>query len=410
MIPARTWLAIVLRQRAVAALVLGTLAGWLLGPAAGAWLGPLGALYLTLLQMAIVPLVFFAVIDAVPLLHGRLAEMQSGARTFAWFACTAVLAVGAGLLVGAVLQPGGSAALPADAGSSAPHATLGPVQALLDLVPANPFAALADGRLLQIVCFAGLFGAALAKLGERTQSLRLGVGQAGEAMGQVTRFVLALMPLGIFGLVAVRVGTHGVGGLLPMAYFALALYVACALHMVAVYGGLLLAHGLDPLKFFRGAAPALRVSFVRSSSAAALPLSLQAAIDRLGVDRGYATQAVPLGTVVKMDGCAAIYPALAVLFAAQLYGIELGFAQYTAILLAAVLGGFGTAGVPATSTVMVVLVLSAAGLPLEVLGLLLAIDRILDPMRTMTNVAGQVLVPVLVARERGYTGPRADTG
>ena len=168
-----------------------------------------------------------------------------------------------------------------------------------------------------------------------------------------------------------------------------------------VYGGLLLAHGLNPLKFFRGAAPGMQVAFVSSSSLASMPVALRSVTHNLGVNRDYAAFAVPLGATIKMDGCGAIYPTLAAVFIAQYFGIELSFAQYAAILLASVLGSFGTAGVPGTAVVMATVVLSAAGLPLEGLGLLLAIDRILDMMRTMTNVTGQMLVPVLVARETG---------
>jgi Na+/H+-dicarboxylate symporter len=177
--------------------------------------------------------------------------------------------------------------------------------------------------------------------------------------------------------------------------------VACALHIVVVYSGLLLAHGLNPLKFFRGAASAMQVAFVASSSFAALPVSLRSATHNHGVDRDYAAFAVPLGASIKMDGCGAIYPALAAVFIAQYMGIELSLSQYVVIALASVLGSFGTAGVPGTAVIMATVVLSAAGLPLEAIGYLYAIDRVLDMMRTMTNVTGQMLVPVLVAKETG---------
>ncbi|MEN1942843.1 cation:dicarboxylase symporter family transporter, partial [Luteimonas sp. MJ293] len=135
--------------------------------------------------------------------------------------------------------------------------------------------------------------------------------------------------------------------------------------------------------------------------------ALRSATHNLGVDKDYAAFAVPLGASIKMDGCGAIFPAMAAVFAAQYYGIELSAAQYMIILLASVLGSFGTAGVPGTAVVMATVVLSAAGLPLEVLGILLAIDRILDMMRTMTNVTGQMLVPVLVAKETGLLDQEA---
>ncbi len=394
------WLQIPFWQRVAGAFVLGALVGWLMGPAAGIWLQPLGTLYVNLIRMIAVPLVFFAVINAVSALHGQQSVAALGGRTFAWFAITATLAVGVGLLVAWVFNPGVGVSLepPAD---FAPREVPTPVEVLLGIVPTNPFAALAEGKILQVIFFAGLLGFALVKLGDRTGGLRKIVGEASDAMIQVTRFVLEMTPLGTFGLIAALVGTYGFEKLLPLGNFVIALYVACALHIVFVYGGLLLAHGLNPLKFFRGAAAGMQVAFVSSSSFASLPVSLRCTTYNLGVNKDYAAFAVPLGASIKMDGCGAIYPALAAIFAAQYYGIELSYAQYVAILFASVLGSFGTAGVPGTAVVMATVVLTAAGLPLQVLGILLAIDRILDMMRTMTNVTGQMLVPVLVARQTG---------
>ena len=394
------WFRIAFWKRVAGGFVLGALAGWLLGPAAETWLQPLGTLYVNLIRMIAVPLVFFAVMNAVSALHGQQSMATLGGRTFGWFAVTATIAVGVALGAAFLFNPGVGVTLTAPVDYQ-PRDVPTPVQVLLDIVPTNPFAALAEGRILQVIFFAGLVGFALVKLGDRTEGLRRLIGQASDVMIQVTRFVLEITPIGTFGLIAGLVGTYGFERLLPLGNFVIALYVACAFHIVVVYGGLLLTHGLSPLKFFRGAGPAMQVAFVSSSSFAAMPAAIRSVTHGLGVNRDYAAFAVPLGASIKMDGCGAIYPTLAAIFAAQYYGIELSFAQYVAILLASVLGSFGTAGVPGTAVVMATVVLSAAGLPLEVLGILLAIDRILDMMRTMTNVTGQMLVPVLVARETG---------
>ena len=397
----KAWLAIPFWQRVLAGFVLGALAGWLMGPAAQTWFGPLGTVYVNLIRMIAVPLVLFAVVNAVASLHGQKSVAALGGRTFLWFAATAALAVCVGLVVGLVLKPGvglGGLEIPAD---FTPREVPTPVQVLLDVVPTNPFRALADGRILQVIFFAGLLGFALVKLGERTARLRALAGEASEAMIQVTRFVLEMTPLGTFGLIAGLVGSYGFEKLLPLGNFVFALYLACALHIVLTYGGLLLAHGLNPLKFFRGAAAGMQVAFVSSSSFASMPVAMRCATHNLGVDKDYAAFAVPLGASIKMDGCGAIYPALTSVFVAQYFGLDLSLDQYFVILLASVLGSFGTAGVPGTAIVMVTLVLSAAGLPLEGIALLVAIDRVLDMMRTMTNVTGQMLVPVLVAKETG---------
>jgi Na+/H+-dicarboxylate symporter len=395
------WFRIPFWQRVMGAFTLGALVGWLMGPAAGTWLQPLGTVYVNLIRMIATPLVFFAVINAVASLHGQKSVATLGGKTFLWFAATAALAVGVGLGVAFLTNPGLGVGELQMAEDYVPREVPGVVQVLLDVVPKNPFAALAEGKILQVIFFAGLLGFALVRLGERTAGLRKLVGEASEAMIQVTRFVLEFTPIGTFGLIAALVGTYGFERLLPLGNFVFALYLACALHIVFVYGSLLLAHGLNPLKFFRGAAPGMQVAFVSSSSFASLPVALRAVTHNLGVNRDYAAFAVPLGASIKMDGCGAIYPALASIFIAQYFGIELSATQYLVILLASVLGSFGTAGVPGTAVVMATVVLSAAGLPLEGLGFLLAIDRVLDMMRTMTNVTGQMLVPVLVAKEEG---------
>lgn len=415
---ATAWLRIPFWQRVLAGFVLGALAGWLMGPAADTWFGPLGDVYVNLIMMIAIPLVFFAVVSAVGSLHGQKSIVALGGRTFAWFAVTAVLAVCVGLVAGWVMQPGAGVGALQIASDYKPKQVPGPLDVLFNIVPQNPFRAFSaitsgktadgmnvlvpsNGTILQVIFFAGLIGFAFVKLGERTASLRKLTGEASETMIQVTRFVLEFTPLGTFGLIAALVGTYGFEKLLPLGSFVIALYVACAFHIVVVYGGLLLAHGLNPLKFLRGAAPAMQVGFVASSSFAAMPVSLRASVHNHGVDRDYAAFAVPLGASIKMDGCGAIYPALAAVFIAQYTGIELSLAQYLIIVLASVLGSFGTAGVPGTAVIMATVVLSAAGLPLEAIGYLYAIDRVLDMMRTMTNVTGQMLVPVLVAKETG---------
>ncbi|NDK39908.1 dicarboxylate/amino acid:cation symporter [Pseudoxanthomonas gei] len=412
------WFKIPFWQRVLAGFVLGVLAGWAFGPSAETWFGPLGDLYVTLIKMIAVPLVFFAVINAVSSLHGQKSIAALAGRTFAWFAFTAVLAVVVGLVFGLVIRPGEGVGVLQVASDYKPKQAPGVVDVLLNIVPANVFQALSgaatakttdgtsvlvprNGTVLQVIFFAGLVGFAFVRLGEKTANLRRLAGEASETMIQITRFVLEFTPLGTFGLIAALVGGYGFEQLRPLLTFVIALYAACAFHIIVVYSGLLLAHGLNPLKFFRGAAPAMQVGFVASSSFAAMPASLRSVTHNHGVNRDYAAFAVPLGASIKMDGCGAIYPALAAVFIAQYTGIELSWSQYLIIALASVLGSFGTAGVPGTAVIMATVVLSAANLPLEAIGFLYAIDRILDMMRTMTNVTGQMLVPVLVAKETG---------
>ena len=412
------WFRIRFWKRVLAGFVLGALAGWAMGPAAETWFGPLGDLYVTLIKMIAIPLVFFAVINAIASLHGQKSVAALGGRTFVWFAITAALAVGVGLTVGTVMQPGiGVGTLQVDP-DYVPRDVPSPIRVLLDVVPSNPFYALAGigtrvnaagetvlaadrGSILPVIFFAALLGFAMVKLGERVAGARKIVGEMSEIMIQVTRFVLEVTPIGTFGLIAGLVGAYGFEKLLPLGKFVIALYVACAIMIVVVYTALLLVHGLNPVKFFRGAAPGMQVAFVSSSSFASIPAAMRSITHNLGVEKNYASFAVPLGASIKMDGCGAIYPALCALFISQYTGTPLSADQYFIVMLASVLGSFGTAGVPGTAVIMATVVLSAAGLPLETIGYLYAIDRVLDMMRTMTNVTGQMLVPVIVAKETG---------
>ena len=276
------WFRIPFWQRVVAGFVLGALAGWAFGPSAETWFGPLGDLYVTLIKMIAIPLVFFAVINAVSSLHGQKSVAALGGRTFLWFVITAVLAVGVGLAVGIVVQPGvGVTTLQVDP-NYVPKDVPSPIQVLLNVVPSNPFQALTGigttknaagetvlaagkGSILPVIFFAMLLGFAMVKLGDRVAGARKLAGEASEVMIQVTRFVLEVTPIGTFGLIAALVGAYGFEKLLPLLSFVGALYLACALHIVFVYSGLLLAHGLNPIKFFRGAAAGMQVAFISSS-------------------------------------------------------------------------------------------------------------------------------------------------
>ena len=213
-------------------------------------------------------------------------------------------------------------------------------------------------------------------------------------------WVIRLTPLGTAGLLGTAVARYGWDALAQLGWFAAAIYLGLLLVLFVVYPVLLLTNGIAPRRFFAAAWPAIQLGFVSRSSIGTLPVTEEVVTERLGVPRAYASFAVPLGATTKMDGCAAIYPAISALFVAQFYGIALGPTDYLLIAFVSVLGSAATAGVTG-ATVMLTLTLSTLGLPLEGAGLLLAIDPILDMGRTAVNVAGQALVPLLVAKREG---------
>jgi Na+/H+-dicarboxylate symporter len=394
------WFTRPLWQRTAAGFLLGIIAGLLAGPQATVWFKPLGDVYLNLVRMVVVPLVFFTIASSVATLAQAGNVARLGLRTLAWFVITSAIAVFVGFAFGHLVDPGlGLQGLPL--GEVKPRAIPSPLDVLIGIVPTNPVKAFAEGNVLQILFFAGLVGAALVALGDRAADTRRLIDQGAAVIFRITRWVLQLTPIGTFGLIAWVVGRYGLASLAPLAKFILAMYLACLFHIVVVYGGLIKAHGLSATRFFRGVLPAQQMAFATSSSLATLPMTLRSTVERLGVPQAYASFAVPLGANVKMDGCGAIYPAIASIFIAQYFGLELSLTQYVLIGLTAVLGSLGTAGVPGTSIVMLTLTLNTAGLPLEGIGYIVAIDRVVDMMRTATNVTGQALVPVLVAKEEG---------
>ena len=213
-------------------------------------------------------------------------------------------------------------------------------------------------------------------------------------------WIIRLTPIGTAGLIGTAVARNGWDALAGLGWFAFAVYLGLALVLFVVYPALLVFNGLSVRRFFAAVWPAIQLGFVSRSSIGTLPVTEEVTTRGLGVPAAYASFAVPLGATTKMDGCAAIYPAIAALFVAQFYGIALGPTDYLLIAFVSVLGSAATAGMTG-ATVMLTLTLSTLGLPLEGAGLLLAIDPILDMGRTAVNVAGQALVPHIVAAREG---------
>jgi Na+/H+-dicarboxylate symporter len=411
------------------------LAGLVLGAALGfvargyqvhwltATLTQIGTIFVQLLQVAVPPLVFTAIVVSIANLRQVTNAARLAGQTLLWFMITSLIAVVIGIVIGVITNPGLHATL-----STKGAAYHGPSGTWLDflqsIVPANPLglgAHTADGditlsfNVLQIVVLAVVVGAAALAAREKAEPF-LGFTRSALSVVQIALWwIIRLAPLGTLGLIGNAVATYGWGLLAPLATFTIDVYVGCAIVLFGVYTILIRAHGLNPIKFFTGAWPAIQLGFVSRSSVGTMPLTQQVAIRNLGVPQRYASFAVPLGATTKMDGCAAIYPALAAITVAQLFGVHLGIGHYVLIAFVSVVGSAATAGLTG-AVVMLTLTLSTLGLPLEGVGLLLAIDPILDMMRTATNVAGQALVPTIVAKREGildqavFNAPRRSEG
>lgn len=407
------------------ALVLGVALGVLArgmgpGPFDGdswltATLDGVGSTFVQLLRVAVPPLVFTAIVVSIAQLREVANAARLATRTLVWFAITSLIAVSIGIGLGVLTNPGLGTAL--DTGAAQAPETQGSwTDFLSSLVPSNVLGvAVDDGELsfnvLQIVVLAIVVGVAVLRVGEKAEPFLAFARSALEIVQKVLWWIIRLAPIGTVGLLGNAVASYGWDLLAPLATFTVAVYVGCALVLFVVYPLLAWAHGLNPLKFFTGAWPAIQLGFVSRSSVGTMPLTQRVTEQNLGVPREYASFAVPIGATTKMDGCAAIYPALAAIFVAQVFGVPLGFTDYLLIVFVSVVGSAATAGLTG-AVVMLTLTLSTLGLPLAGVGLLLAIDPILDMIRTATNVAGQALVPTIVAKREGildlerYSAPR----
>ncbi|USI73180.1 dicarboxylate/amino acid:cation symporter [Sphingomonas morindae] len=397
--------------------LLGMAAGLALGlavrlsGASGEWLHLIGQIFVQLLKALVPPLVFTAIVASIAALRDLENAARLVAHTLGWFALTALIAVSIGIALGLLIQPGLHAGVDA-AALHAPSTTGAWLDFLKGLVPANMLGltastSLANGEastalsfnVLQIIVAAIAIGAAAVRVGEPGAPFLAFNASALAIFRRLLRWVLALTPIGTAALIGDAVVRYGWEALSALGAFAGAIYLGLALVLLCVYPLLLALNGLNPLRFFATAWPAIQLGFVSRSSVGALPVT-ETVVERLGVPRAYAAFAVPLGATTKMDGCAAIYPAVSAIFVAQFFGVPLHLADYGLIVFVAVVGSAATAGLTG-ATVMLTLTLSTLGLPLEGVGLLLAIDPILDMGRTAVNVAGQALVPTIVARRAG---------
>ena len=382
----------------------------------------IGSSYVALLRTAVIPLIFFAVVASI----ANLSKVTNAARlawqTLLWFGITALISVTIGMALGLVFQPG------ANTGQGTPEEYTGKtgdwLGFLTGLIPSNFLGLGASTRMedgvastsvsfnvLQILVIAIAVGVAALKVGKAAEPFLDFSASILAIIQKVLWWIIRIAPIGTVGLIGNAVATYGWDTIGALGKFTLAIYVGLALVLFALYPVLVRLHGLSIKQYFSGVWPAVQLGFVSRSSIGTLPLTERVTERNLGVPRGYASFAVPLGATTKMDGCAAVYPAVAAVFIAQFFQIDLTLADYLLIALVSVLGSAATAGTTG-AIVMLTLTLSTLGLPLEGVGLLLAIEPIVDMGRTALNVSGQALVPAIVAKREGildldlYNAPR----
>lgn len=385
------------------AMILGIIAGLALGDAAQVF-APVGDLFMQLIKMIVVPMVLFSLVGGAASLGRSSSAGKIGGLTFLYYAVTTVIATTIGLIFSVIFKPGEGLSL-AGLGveASSEYADKGGIpgfwDTLIGFVPANPFQALVDGNILQIIVFALFIGFAITYLEKEKRDFLLKFfNNMTEVTVKIMTAIMCVAPIGVFGLMAGSVGKFGSEILIKLLYLVGLYIVVLLIVNYGLIGGsvALFSKCTTYKQFFKSMYKVQLFAFTTASSMATLPLNMKTTTDELHVSKETVSFALPLGATINMNGNAAYY-AMASIFFAQMFGIELGLMQYIAIIFTSTVGAVGQAGVPGP-TLLVVAVLMAAGIPIEALPILFGVDRIFDMLRTAVNITGDAACATIVDR------------
>jgi Na+/H+-dicarboxylate symporter len=384
-------------------LFAGMIAGALFGESIVPIAEPLSEIFLRLLRMAIMPLIITSLTAAVISVGGRKNLGLLGARTFAYYIASSLLAILTGQILVNILRPGIGSAIQLEAEvSEIPAAEAGVRDLILRIIPENPFQALAEGDVLPVIFFCILFGYFVTQIKEpyKTQLSDFFQG-AFRAMMKMVRLIVWTAPLGVFGINATIVATTGFEAFRSLGFYFVVVLIGLFIHATITLPLLVyLVTRKSPWRHYRGMPPALVTAFSTCSTIVTLPLTMEAVTDNSKVSDKIASFVLPIGATVNMDGTA-LYECVAVIFIAQIYGFALSLDQQLIIVVTALLASIGAASVPMSGLVMMSIILAAVGLPLEGVAIILAVDRILDMFRTTVNVLSDSCGAVIVAKLDG---------
>ena len=358
--------------------------------------------FIRLMKMLVVPLVFCSIVCGSMSIGDTKKLGTVGVRSLIFYLCTTAFAVTVALLVGNLLNPGVGLDLSVLQSTTTQVESMQATsltETLLNIIPDNPIGALAKGEMLQIILFALIVGVILAKLGERAETVGSFFSQFNDVMMEMTMMVMALAPVGVFCLISRTFATIGFSAFLPLAKYMVAVFLALGIQCFVVYLSMLkLFAGLNPIKFIKNFFPVMAFAFSTATSNATIPLSIDTLAKKMGVSKRISSFTIPLGATINMDGTS-IMQGVAVVFAAQAFGIHLDMMDYITVIGTATLASVGTAGVPSVGLVTLTMVFNSVGLPVEAIGLIMGIDRILDMTRTAVNITGDAVCTTIVAHQ-----------
>lgn len=360
--------------------------------------------FIRLMQMLVVPLVFCSLVCGSMSMGDSKSLGKIGVKTIVFYLCTTALAICVAIGVASLINPGqGLDVASLLAGSSSMETTASEnisfVDTLLNIIPKNPIEALAEGNMLQIIVFALLVGVLLAKRGEKAETIAQGISQFNDIMMDMTMAVMKLAPFGVFCLIAKTFAGIGFDAFIPLLKYMIAVLVALAIQCVGVYQILLFIFTrLNPLRFLKKFLPVMSFGFSTATSNATIPLSIDTLDRKMGIQKRISSFTVPLGATINMDGTS-IMQGVAVVFAAQAFGIPLTASDYLVVIATATIASIGTAGIPSVGLVTLSMVFASVGLPVEAIGIIMGIDRLLDMARTAVNITGDAVCTTIVAHQ-----------
>lgn len=354
---------------------------------ANTYIKPIGTIFLNLIKMIVVPLVVFSIMTGVISLQDVKKVGAIGGKTVLFYMVTTAFAVVIGLLFANVLHVGGGYTLPSTELSYEVAESPSFIDTIVNIFPSNFFQPMADATMLQIIVIALVFGFGVIAAGKKAEPVVRFVEGMNEVCIKVMHGIICLAPFGVFGLIVPVIASNGPDVLLPLLWLIVVAYLAMLVHLVVVYSGMVgVLAKFNLVKFFRGIAPAFLFAFSSASSVGTLPMNMECT-RKMGASKEMTSFVLPLGATINMDGTA-IYQGVCAIFIAQVFGIDLSLEQQFLVVMTTVLASIGTAGVPGSGMIMLAMVLTSVGLPVEGIALVAGVDRILDMMRTALNITG----------------------
>ncbi|MDK0918203.1 dicarboxylate/amino acid:cation symporter [Clostridium perfringens] len=364
------------------------------------FLDTVGKAYMSLIKMIVVPLVVTSLITSIVRLENLDKLKSIGLKTFTVLLGTTGAAAFIGIIVASSLNLGQGLSF-IGAENFKAREIPGFSKVLIDMLPSNPLAAIVENKIIPIVIFSMFIAIALViednTNKEKAKPFKDFILSAYDIVLRITKMVLRIIPYGVFALIATAAAKNGMDTLMSLIWVILAVYIAAFLQFLFVYTPLIsFVARMNPLKFFKGIFPAQVVAFTSQSSYGTLPVTIKSLVEGVGVSENIASFVAPLGSTIGLNGCGGFYPAIVAIFAANVFNVELTIYSYILIVLTAIISSIGIAGVPGSATMSTTVMLAALGLPIEALAMVIAVDSIIDMIRTATNVTGASVAALIV--------------